>query len=58
MLAKCLENITNHHEMEYVHLSENDRILSDAVEDGILSKEQQSCSGTFVRGFRENMEQR
>ena len=57
MLAKRQETLTRHEE-EYIVISDDDRFLSDAAEDGIFSKEEQSWSVTFVRGFRENMEQR
>ena len=57
MLAKCLENLSNHKE-EYIVMSDDDRKLSDAAEDGIFSKEEQSWNVKFVRGFKKNMEQR
>ena len=57
MLAKCLENLSNHKE-EYIVMSDDDRKLSDAAEDGIFSKEEQSWSVKFVRDFKKNMEQR
>ena len=57
MLAKRPETLTRHEE-EYIVISDDDRFLSDAAEDGIFRKEEQSWSVTFVRGFRENMEQR
>lgn len=57
MLAKRQETLTRHEE-EYIVISDDDRFLSDAAEDGIFSKEEKSWSVTFVRGFRENMEQR
>ena len=56
MLAKRQETLTRHEE-EYIVISDDDRFLSDAAEDGIFSKEEKSWSVTFVRGFRENMEQ-
>ena len=57
MLAKRQETLTRHEE-EYIVISDDDRFLSDAAEDGIFSKEEQSWSVTFVRSFRENMERR
>lgn len=57
MLAKRQETLTRHEE-EYIVISDVDRFLSDAAEDVVFSKEEQSWSVTFVRGFRENMEQR
>lgn len=56
MLAKRQETLTRHEE-EYIVISDDDRFLSDAAEHGIFSKEEQSWSVTFVRGFRENVEQ-
>ena len=56
MLAKRQETLTRHEE-QYIVISDDDRFLSDAAEDGIFSKEE-SWSVTFVCGFRENMEQR
>ena len=39
-------------------MSDDDRKLSDAAEDGIFRKEEQSWRVKFVRGFKKNMEQR
>ena len=57
MLAKCQENLIRH-EKEYIDISDDDRFLSDAAEDSIFSKEEQSWSVTFVRGSWKNMRQR
>lgn len=57
MLAKCQENLIRH-EKEYIDISDDDRFLSDAAEDSIFSKEEQSWSVTFVRDSWKNMKQR
>ena len=56
MLAKRQENIIRH-EKEYIDVSADDRFLSDAAAKK-SSKEEQSWSVTFVRGYWKNMKQR